>query len=49
MEKEYLNEFIENKAKLMALIAYVNASTSSYLSSKVIKGILGLPITEDDD
>ena len=49
MDNQFLEEFIESKAKLLALTAYVNANTSSYLSSKVIKGILGLEVTEDDD
>lgn len=48
MEK-YLDEFIEVKAKLEAIKAYVSASDRSYLSSRVIKLILGLEVTDDDD
>ena len=44
---KYLDEFIEIKAKLEAIKAYVE--TETYFSRAAIKKILGLKPTEEDD
>ena len=42
-----LDELIELKAQILALKAYID--TASYVSTKALKQILGMEVTEDDD
>ena len=45
--EEYLCEYIDVKAQIMAIKAYIESD--KYFNRAVIKRILGMEITEDDD
>ncbi|MDO5478182.1 MAG: hypothetical protein Q4G23_03360 [Clostridia bacterium] len=44
---EYISEYIEVKAQIQAIKAYIESD--KYFNRFVVKKILGMEITEDDD
>lgn len=47
MTSDFMTDYIELKSQILALKAYINSD--KYFSKEVIKRILGMEVSEDDD
>ena len=47
MTRDLMTDYIEIKSQILAIKAYINSD--KYFSREVIKRILGMEVTEDDD